>query len=117
MGHPDPPHGVCSAFPADKFKGKGGAMSAAEAFGELKLGAGLMPDLNLEAAECSDQPYLPGACLRVVSTARPEERAAAGAALSMFTRTTISAQLVGTRCLIATRRLMASSSWMAGTRP
>ena len=37
-------------------------MSAVEGIGELKLGAGLVPDLDLKAAECSDQPDLPGAC-------------------------------------------------------
>ena len=47
MGNPDPPHGVCRAFPAAKFKGKAGAMSASEGIDELKLGAWLVPDLNL----------------------------------------------------------------------
>ena len=45
---------------------------------------------------------------------RPKERAAAEAALSVFIRTMILADLVGTKCLKATSMLMASNSWMAG---
>ena len=51
MGNPVPPHRVGSAFPADKFIGRGGAMSAAEGVGEMELGMGLVPDLNLEEVD------------------------------------------------------------------
>ena len=111
MGNPDPPHGVGGAFSADKFKGKGGTMSAAQGW---SWAPGLCCTSISKVLRAASSHISLAQAPRVASTARHEGRAVAEAALSVFTRTTIPAKLVGTRCLMATRRLTAYSSWMAG---
>ena len=56
MGDSDPLHRPGSTDAAYKFKGRWGGVSAAEGIGELKLGAGLVSDLEGEAPEGGDKP-------------------------------------------------------------